>query len=95
MVLRHATTSPKRDWMPWNDEVPLISNAFFKAPVIKSNLTARRVQPCIAARWLKPDFGAKLLDSSASPYINTSSQGTNTLSMIRIASFSSIRELRG
>ncbi len=65
-------------------------------PAMKSSLTARRVQPCSVKRWRNPDPPRKLLIFSTSPpYMKTFSQGTSTLSKMKMASFSSMREDSG
>ena len=58
---------------------------------MKSSLTASRVQPWNMKRGRKPERGKKLLTLSMSPYANTFSYGTNTLSNTMIESFSSSR----
>src|SRR4029079_1205839 len=62
---------------------------------MKSSFTARRVQPCTTKRGRKPVRGKKLLAFSTSPKTNTFSHGTNTLSMMNTASFSSRRDDQG
>ena len=58
---------------------------------MKSSFTPRRVHPWISARGRNPVRGKKLFAFSTSAYTNTSSHGTNTSSITKIASFSSSR----
>jgi hypothetical protein len=53
-VLRQASSSPTLAWMPRNAIVPVASSALMNAPIKKSSLTARRVQPWSIARQMKP-----------------------------------------
>ena len=91
IMLRHAMTSPRFASTPRNVRDPVISVALIMRPVMKSSFTASRVQPWMRARGRKPVRGKKLFAFSTSAYTNTSSQGTNTSSMTKIASFSSSR----
>ena len=90
-MLRQAMTSPMFASTPRNERAPVISVALIMSPVMKSSLTARRVQPWMRARGRNPVRGKKLFAFSTSACTNTSSQGTNTLSITKIASFSSRR----
>jgi hypothetical protein len=91
IMFRQAITSPMFASTPRNARAPVISVALIRRPVMKSSFTASRVQPWMRARGRNPVRGKKLFAFSTSPCTNTSSQGTNTLSITKIASFSSSR----
>jgi hypothetical protein len=90
-MLRQAMTSPMFASTPRNARAPVTSVALMSKPVMKSSFTARRVHPWMSARGRKPVRGKKLFAFSTSACTNTSSQGTKTLSITKIASFSSSR----
>jgi hypothetical protein len=46
IVFRQVMTSPILASTPRNPRMPAISVALIKSPVMKSSLTASRVQPC-------------------------------------------------
>src|SRR6266481_4138571 len=63
IVFRQAITSPILASTPRNPRVPATSVAFTNKPMMKSSLTASRVQPCSMARGRNPLFGKNLLRS--------------------------------
>ena len=67
IACRQVMTSPILASTPRNPMVPAVSVALIISPVMKSSLTASRVQPCNWNRGTNPLRGKKVLAFSMSP----------------------------